>query len=81
MPAKYILSKAVFGISNADHQITTLPAGAVVEVATWPARIGTVTAVWQGQSITLLLQDVQQNGILQEGAIPSVQAVQARTRL
>ena len=28
MGTTYILSKAVFGISNADHQITTLPPGA-----------------------------------------------------
>ena len=66
MPAKYILSKAVVGISNADQQITTLPLGATVEVATWPHRVGTVQALWQGQSLTLLLQDLEQNGTLGE---------------
>jgi hypothetical protein len=66
MPAKYILSKAVVGISNADQQITTLPLGATVEVATWPLRVGTVQALWEGQSLTLLLQDLQQSGTLVE---------------
>jgi hypothetical protein len=66
MGQKYILSKAVVGISNADQQITTLPLGATVEVATWPLRVGTVQAMWQGQSLTLLLHDLQQSGALQE---------------
>jgi hypothetical protein len=66
MRAKYILSNAVVGISNADQQITTLPLGATVEVATWPLRVGPVQALWQGQSLTLLLQDLEQSGMLQE---------------
>jgi hypothetical protein len=66
MRAKYILSKAVVGISNADQQIMTLPLGATVEVASWPHRVGTVQASWQGQSLTVLLQDLQQGGTLQE---------------
>jgi hypothetical protein len=66
MRQKYILSKAVTGISNADQQITTLPLGATVEVATWPLRVGTVQALWQGQSLTMLLQDLQQSATLLE---------------
>jgi hypothetical protein len=66
MRAKYILAKAVVGISNADQQITTLPLGAIVEVSTWPRRVGTVQAFWQGQSVTLLWQDLEQSGALQE---------------
>jgi hypothetical protein len=66
MRAEFILSKAVVGISNADQQITTLPPGAIVEVATWPLRVGTVQALWQGQSLTLLLQDLEQSGTFQE---------------
>jgi hypothetical protein len=66
MRRKFILSKAVVGISNADQQITTLPPGATVEVATWPLRVGTVQALWQGQSLTILMHDLEQNGKLQE---------------
>jgi len=61
MRAKYVLSKAVVGISNADHQITTVPAGAILEVATRPRRVGTVTALWEGQSLTVLWQDLEQS--------------------
>ena len=66
MRSRYILTKTVVGISNADQQITTLPVGATVEVASWPRRLGPVNILWQGQSITVLLQDLEDSGTLQE---------------
>lgn len=61
---QYILFKPIHGISKHDQQIATIPAGAFLVVVLRPSRVGVAEALWEGQSITVLYQDVESNGRL-----------------
>ena len=64
MKERFTLFRTVYGISKCDQQIAFIPAGVLIELMVGPTRVGVAEAVWEGQSITVLFQDVESNGRL-----------------
>jgi hypothetical protein len=63
----YKLHQEMVGVSrfaDGHMQIVTLPVGAVLEVATLTLQSGLVDAKWEGEAVSVFVQDLKEHGTL-----------------
>ena len=63
----YKLHQEMVGVSrfaDGHMQIVTLPAGVVLDVAKIKLQSGLVDATWEGQNVSVFVQDLKERGTL-----------------